>query len=72
MSLFREYAVAPQALAQAREIGLWGKTEKRLRRMARRSAPVTCDWGNRRFYDYVLQIEKGTVVAVSLVNFSDL
>jgi hypothetical protein len=69
MSRFREYDVTPQAIAQAKALGLWGFTTKRVQRMARRSTPVTTDWGNRRFYDYVLNIQGDKVLSVTRIDF---
>lgn len=62
---FREFEVTPGAVASARAIGLCGDIPKRLARMARRAAPITHDRGNWRFDDFVLEIEKGKVLAVS-------
>jgi hypothetical protein len=50
------FTVSEQAVKQAREIGLCGEVEKRLARMAKRSAPLTHEEGNRRFGDFVLMV----------------
>ncbi len=61
----RNFEVSVEAVRMGRAYGLYGDTEKRLRRMARRSAPVTSEHGNRRFNEYVLHIVDGTVKAVT-------
>ena len=50
----REVTISPAAKRAARQAGICGNIEARLRRMARRSAPVTHDAGNRRFREFVL------------------
>jgi hypothetical protein len=61
----RVYTVSEDAVRQAREIGLCGEVAKRLARMAKRSAPLTHEEGNRRFGDFVLRVEDRCVVAVN-------
>jgi hypothetical protein len=70
MTRHRQYRATPQALAAARRLGLYGKTESRLSRMARRAAPITCEWGNRRFQDYVLFVEDDQILDVTRLDFS--
>jgi len=36
----------------------------RIRRMARRSAPVTHEFANRRFEDFLMWVEDGRVLSV--------
>ena len=66
---FRSFDVAPEAVVQGRREGLCGDVAARLRRMARRSAPFTGEHGNRRFQDFVLNVENGTVRDVRRVGF---
>ena len=61
---FRSYTIDPKAVAMARALGLFGDTEKRLARMARRASAVTSEHGNWRFFDYFLTIEAERVVGV--------
>jgi hypothetical protein len=61
---FKAFQVTTEAVAQGRRIGVYGETEKRLARMARRSAPVTSDLGNRRFNEFVLTVEEARVLWV--------
>jgi hypothetical protein len=61
----RTYTVSPQAYAQAKALGWGGDVNRRLIRMARRAAPVTHEYGNRRFDDFVLWIEDRHIKAVS-------
>lgn len=51
------YSVTPEAIEMGRFIGLGGDVERRIKRMARRSAPFTDVRGNRRFDDFVLTVE---------------
>lgn len=61
----RNFEISAEAIRMGRAYGLYGDTEKRLRRMARRAAPITSEHGNRRFNEYVLLIVDGTVKAVT-------
>lgn len=61
----RTYDVSEDAIEMGREVGLWGDTEKRLQRMARRAAPVTSEYGNRRFNDWFMTIKDGTIQSVT-------
>lgn len=59
------WAVTPAAVAKAKFIGLAGDYGKRLVRMAKRSAPVTHELGNRRFDDFVLRVNDRVVCDVN-------
>ena len=61
------FSVTPDAVTEGRYLGLSGDVEKRLSRMARRSAPITHEEGNRRFDDFVLRVEAREVVSVSRI-----
>ena len=61
----RVYTASEEAVIQARKLGLGGDVAARLRRMARRAAPITHDEGNRRFEEFVLLIEDNEVKAVN-------
>ena len=63
----RAYRVADVAIAQGRAIGLAGDVSARLRRMARRSAPITHHDGNRRFDDFILRVENNVVQSVNRI-----
>jgi hypothetical protein len=65
IKIIRTYEATPNAIAQARYFGLYGDTAKRLARMAKRSAPITSPYGNRRFHDFILKIAEGKVLGVS-------
>ncbi|MCO5157856.1 MAG: hypothetical protein M9945_14100 [Aquamicrobium sp.] len=60
----RIFKTAPEAVARGRDAGIYGDTEKRLQRMAARSAPVTSPHGNRRYQGYVLRIEGDLITDV--------
>lgn len=66
----KEVTISPKALATARDAGLFGDTEKRVRRMLQRSAPVTHELGNRRFQNFVIHTENNTVLGVYRVQFN--
>lgn len=66
----REFTVTPSALDDARNIRMGGDPEKRLVRMARRSAPMTHEAGNRRFLDFILQVEGQSITGVSRLDYS--
>ena len=61
---FRSYTPEPQAVEQARSLGLFGDTTKRLSRMARRASQVTSEYGNWRFFDFFLTIDGDRIVNV--------
>lgn len=65
---FRDYKATPEAIEQARAIGLYGDTGKRLLRAAKRSARFTSELGNRRFLDFVLTVEGDQVVWIDRLN----
>jgi hypothetical protein len=62
---FREYTATPEAVQQARSIGLYGDTAKRLARAARRACRFTSDVGNFRFTDFALTIEGNQVTWIN-------
>lgn len=61
----RDYTVSENAIQRGRDFGLWGDTAKRLRRMARRAAPVTSKHGNRRFNEWIMLVKDGTIQSVT-------
>ncbi len=65
---FRDYKATPEAIEQARAIGLYGDTRKRLLRAAKRSARFTSELGNRRFLDFVLTVEGDQVLWIDRLN----
>ncbi len=65
----RPVTISAAARASARAAGVFGDVEKRLTRMARRSAPFTSACGNRRFNDFVLHVEDGVVLSVVRMDF---
>lgn len=65
---FRDYEVTEQAVRQARAAGICGDVAKRVARMARRAAPVTHEYGNWRFEDFILLIVDGRVVDVTRLD----
>ncbi len=67
----REVTIAPAAKRAARLVGICGNIEARLRRMARRSAPVTHDAGNRRFREFVLSIDRGVILDVNRMDWQE-
>ena len=68
---FRQYEATQQAVSEARNAGVFGETEKRLKRMARRAAPVTHPAGNRRYLDFVLLVKDGIVSGVTRLSPDD-
>lgn len=58
------FRVSDGAIRDARAIGLCGDVALRLARMARRSAPLTDERGNRRFDDFVLMVKDREVLSV--------
>jgi hypothetical protein len=58
---FRDVEIDPIVIVQARQVGLIGNVERRVRRMAKYSAPITHQEGNRRYESFILRIEKGVV-----------
>ena len=61
----REFQITKAAVQQGRSFGLRGQTKLRLQRMARRSAPVTSDFGNGRFHEWFMEVSHGSVVTVT-------
>jgi len=66
----REVTISLAAKRSAREAGIFGNVEARLSRMARRSAPVTSDLGNRRFQEFIMQVDDGVMLGVYRVDAS--
>jgi hypothetical protein len=64
----RDCIVSDAAKLMARNAGIYGDPVARLRRMARRSAPVTSDFGNRRYLDWFMFISNGVIRSVMRVN----
>lgn len=64
MDDFRSYKVSTKAIEDGIGLGLTGNVEKEIARMARFSGNLTYPGANRRFRDYALNIQNGTVVAV--------
>lgn len=56
--------VTPEAVRDAKQIQLGGDAVARLKRMAEKSAPVTHEFGNRRFDQFVLLVKDGKVLGV--------
>lgn len=63
--------VTEAALTAAKERGVEGDVKARVIRMARRSAICTHPLGNRRFEDYVLNVEGTRVTDVRLFDEAD-
>lgn len=61
---FRKYEPTRGAVQDARALGMGGDVAARIRRMARRSAPVTHEFANRRFEDFLMWVEDGRVLSV--------
>lgn len=55
---------SPSAVIDARGFGLYGDTDKRLKRMLRRSTPYTGPQGNRRFEDWILRVDNKVITGV--------
>ncbi len=60
----KSLAISAGALEEARQQGLYGATEKRLKRMARRSVPVPGSKTLRRFLCWELTIKDATIMGV--------
>ena len=61
MSGFLDFTVAPNVLAKARAIGMYGNVENRLIRMAKASVPFHHPTANRRFEGFLLYVENGVI-----------
>jgi hypothetical protein len=66
---FWVFTPTPAAVKQARQLGLYGDTAKRLSRAARRAAPFTSALGNCRFGDFVLTVEGEKVTRVDRIAY---
>jgi len=64
MAESREYTIAPEVLDQARELGMYGTVEVRLKKMARLAVPATHPKGNFRYEQVVLKIDQNRVVSI--------
>lgn len=64
--------VTSYVVRRARELRLYGDTEKRLQRMADRSAICTHEFGNRRYLDFLFEVRDGRVVDVHRIDQSDM
>ena len=65
----RGAATIPQhVIDSCRMQGLFGDTELRLKRILRRSAPVTSPYGNRRFFDWFLAVSDGKIESVTRIQ----
>ena len=63
--LFKSVEVPATTLQTARHIGIFGDTERRLKRMARRAMIYTkLPEGNRRFLHFLMKIEDQQLVAI--------
>mgnify|MGYP001482880860 CR=1 FL=1 len=65
---FRDYEITDEAVRKARLIGIGGDVRKRLARMAKRAAPYTSEFGNKRFENFVLRIVDGRLVDVTRLD----
>lgn len=63
----KDYKVSDDVLSKARYFGIYGNTQARLSRMARRSAPCTSPYGNRRYQHYVLLVDGATIKDVTRI-----
>lgn len=66
----RPATVSPEATKEARQWGLFGDTEARLRRMAVRSVPVPGSKTVRRFLDWELTFNQDTITHVVRVDLA--
>lgn len=73
MSSSLNYRIAEGVLRQARKLGIFGNdVEAQLKRMAKLSAPITHEYGNRRFQQFLLTIEGDTVTRLIRMTSDDL
>jgi hypothetical protein len=61
----KQYNVPDVVVGKARRIGVYGNTRARLSRMAYRSAPITSEYGNRRFHGFVLLVQGDVIKDVT-------
>lgn len=64
----RMVVVTDAAVSDAVAHGVAGDVRARVSRMFTRSAPYTCDFGNRRYEDFVLDVWDGRVLAVRKID----
>jgi hypothetical protein len=65
MSVFR---ASPEALEQARALGVTGKVEVELYNMYRQSAPFSHERGNRRFGDLMFVVKDAVMLSIERVD----
>ena len=65
---FKQYRFTDVAIAQARDLGIYGNTIERLGRMLKRAAPLTSPQGNRRFQEFAFIVEGDLVVNVERMD----
>ena len=68
MKTWRKFEVSQEAIDDAKRLSLFGDVEKRIARMATRSAPFTHPDGNRRFLNFVFRIEDGCILSCSTLD----
>jgi hypothetical protein len=61
----RKCEISEAAKLMARPAGIYGNAEARIRRMARRSAPVTSEYGNFRYQEWFMFISEGVVQSIT-------
>jgi hypothetical protein len=66
----RSYEVTPEAMEQAKALGLSGDIERRLQNVALYSQPFAHPRANRRYGDLIIRLEKLTVTWVGLADGS--
>ena len=71
MTRFGTYRFTEAALAQARKLGVYGRTADRLSRMLKRAAPLTSPLGDRRFQDLAFKLQNDLVVWVERLEGSE-
>jgi hypothetical protein len=63
-----DFELAPEVVHQARQAGIIGNVERRVRRMAKFAAPFRHPHGNRRYESFILRVEKGVVTSFCRFN----
>jgi hypothetical protein len=61
--------ISEHARGEAKRAGIYGDVDSRLRRMLRRAAPVTSEYGNRRYQNYILFVQDNIVLDVARLDF---
>lgn len=67
----QKLAITDAALRAANFAGIYGDAAARVLRMVKRSAPVSNDFGNRRFRNFVFYVADGVVHDVSRLDPED-